>query len=149
MKRTVFLFVLLLSITTMMAEEFTLGKLTFETISDTKVELTKADKSVTQVYLNPTVTYNGQTYSVTEIRKYAFEDCSSLTSVAIPNSVKSIGESAFLVCTGLTSITIPNSVTSIGRSAFSGCSSLTSVSVPAHTEIGDWAFPYRTKIIRK
>jgi hypothetical protein len=172
MKRTVFLFVLLLSITTMMAAEFTLGKLTFETISDTKVELTKADKSVTQVYLNPTVTYNGQTYSVTEIRKYAFEDCSSLTSVtipntvtnigdqafdycsgltsvSIPNSVKSIGESAFLVCTGLTSITIPNSVTSIGRSAFSGCSSLTSVSVPAHTEIGDWAFPYRTKIIRK
>ena len=49
-----------------------------------------------------------------------FEDCSSLTSITIPNNVISIGESAFDGCSSLTSITIPESVTSIGWSAFYG-----------------------------
>jgi len=60
---------------------------------------------------------------------YAFEDCSGLASVTIPNSVTSIGESAFYGCSGLTSVTIPNSVTSIGENAFYDCSGLTSVTI--------------------
>ena len=67
--------------------------------------------------------------SVTSIGNYAFEDCSSLTSIEIPNSVTSIGNYAFRDCSSLTSITIPNSVTSIGYCAFDGCSSLTSVTI--------------------
>lgn len=35
--------------------------------------------------------------------------------------MKRIGDSAFRDCTSLTSITIPNNVTSIGESAFAGC----------------------------
>ena len=78
---------------------------------------------------------------MTSIGDYAFEDCSSLTSVTIPESVTSIGKSAFEGCSSLTSITIPESVTSIGNSAFSGCSSLTSVTIPnSVTSIGDNAF---------
>ena len=68
--------------------------------------------------------------TVTSIGKYAFRDCSSLTSVTIPNSVTSIGDFAFESCSSLTSVTIPNSVTSIGSYAFHGCSSLTSVTIP-------------------
>ena len=56
-------------------------------------------------------------------------DCSSLTSVTIPNSVTSIGELAFGGCSSLTSITIPNSVTFIGNEAFLACSSLTSMTI--------------------
>ena len=67
---------------------------------------------------------------LTNIGKYAFEHCHSLTSVIIPNSVVSIGESAFHYCESLTSITIPNSVTSIGEYAFFSCIGLTSITIP-------------------
>ena len=53
-------------------------------------------------------------YTVTSIGTNAFQNCTNLTSVTIPDSVTSIGEAAFYDCTSLTSVTIPNSVTSIG-----------------------------------
>ncbi len=64
---------------------------------------------------------------VIAIMDSAFEDCSGLTSITIPNSVTSIMNYAFYGCSGLTSITIPNSVTSIGEAAFYDCTGLTSI----------------------
>jgi hypothetical protein len=61
------------------------------------------------------------------IADHAFEDCSGLIRVTIPDSVTSIGYKAFYKCSALTSVTIPNSVTSIGWNSFYGCDSLTSV----------------------
>ncbi len=81
--------------------------------------------------------------SVTSIGKDAFNNCTSLISVIIPNSVTNIGESAFAYCFYLTSVTIPTSVTSIGKAAFRNCASLTSVTIPnSVTSIGEWAFYY-------
>ncbi len=65
--------------------------------------------------------------SVTSIGKYAFYDCTELTSITIPDSVTSIDKSAFSGCTGLTSVTIPGSVTSIGEYAFNRCYKLVEV----------------------
>ena len=64
---------------------------------------------------------------VTSIGDYAFRDCTSLTSVTIPDSVTSIGNYAFAYCSSLTSVTIGNGVTSIGERAFYNCTSLESV----------------------
>ena len=107
---------------------------------------------------------------MTTIYACAFEGCSSLTSIALPDSVTSIGDNVFKDCplysagltgsgcdiefawtdaipdyafsgTSITSILIPESVTGIGRSAFSGCSSLTSVTIGNGVKtIGQWAF---------
>ena len=72
---------------------------------------------------------------VTKIGDFAFEDCSSLTSIMMPDGVTSIGSSAFSGCSSLTSITIGNGVTSIGDHAFSGCSNLTGVYI---TDLAMW-----------
>ena len=99
------------------------------------------------VTIPSTVTYNATTYFVTSIGKSAFNDCTLLTSVVIPNSVTEIGFSAFEGCTGLTSIEIPNSVTIIGYCAFWGCSGLTSIVIPnSVTSIGDYAFGFCTSL---
>ncbi|MBR6600578.1 MAG: leucine-rich repeat domain-containing protein [Bacteroidaceae bacterium] len=44
------------------------------------------------IVIPESVSYNSATYSVTSIGEYAFYNCTDLTSVTIPNSVKSIGE---------------------------------------------------------
>lgn len=82
------------------------------------------------IVIPSSVTYNNIQYSVTSIGYEAFENCTVLTSVIIPENVTSIGNNAFHYCTGLTSITIPESVTNIGESAFELCSGLTSITIP-------------------
>ena len=107
--------------------------------------------------------FNGK--SVTSIGEFAFENCTSLTSIEIPNSVKSIGCGAFngtawyenqpegLVYAGKvlydykgampsnTSITIKDGTLGISGYAFSSCSGLTSVVIPnSVTNIGRSAF---------
>ena len=78
---------------------------------------------------------------ITSIGSRVFEDCTSLTSITIPNSVTSIGGRAFSDCTSLTSITIPDSVTRIDNRAFQNCKSLKSITIPdSVTRIGEFTF---------
>ena len=81
------------------------------------------------------------------INGWAFQNCKSLTSVVIPDSVTTIGSGAFSGCSNLTSVVIGDSVESIGEKAFSSCTSLTSVVIGDSVEsIGDQAFYYCTSL---
>jgi len=73
----------------------------------------------------------------------AFYECTSLTSVTIPDTITSIGNLGFYNCTSLTSITIPDAVTSIGDWAFCNCTSLATISISTSsllTSFGDLCF---------
>ncbi len=84
-------------------------------------------------YLVKVVNKKIPSYNINENTRFigssAFEDCSGLISIEIPNSVISIGEKAFWCCSRLFSITIPTGVTFIGNSAFSYCNCLNSIVV--------------------
>ena len=59
--------------------------------------------------------------SVKTIGNYAFAQCYCLESIIIPDSVTSIGQYAFQSCQAATTVTIGSSVTSIASGAFYGC----------------------------
>ena len=60
---------------------------------------------------------------VTKIGSETFRSVNTLTSITIPNTVKTIAYEAFCYCSNLTGkITIPESVVSIEERAFMGCS---------------------------
>ena len=107
------------------AEEYTEGYYTYEVV-DGEATITGFDDSYEGELVIPD-TLGG--CHVVGIGEWAFEDCTGLTSITIPDSVTSIGEYAFSSCTGLTSITISDSVTSIGGGAFCSCTGLTEIKV--------------------
>jgi len=114
------------------------------TIENGEATITDCDTSVSGSLEIPS-TLGG--CSVTVIEKNAFEYCTSLTNITIPDSVTTIGNYAFYHCKRLTNITIPDSVTTIGKSAFDGCTSLTNITIPnSVTTIGDGAFGYCTSL---
>jgi hypothetical protein len=96
---------------------------------------------------------------------YVFSDCTELTSIQWPTSMKRIEYGTFKGCTGLTSYTVPDHITEIGSYAFAytgisentfsfpssittipdgmfeGCENLTSYTIPSQiTGIGSYAF---------
>lgn len=83
-------------------------------ISGTTATVTSCDVNYSGGLVIPeSITFKNSIYSVTSIGKGAFNRCTCLTFVVIPNSVTSIGDEAFRCCFDLTSVTIPNSVTTI------------------------------------
>lgn len=65
--------------------------------------------------------------SVRTIGMNAFEGCSALSFVNIPEGVESIGESCFSDCGSLLSVKLPNSLKEMGEETFRGCSSLDTI----------------------
>ena len=85
--------------------------------------------------------------SLTSIEDLAFDQCTALQNINIPQNVTNIGVSAFLQCESLTSITIPSGVTSIKTATFALCTSLKSIELPDHlVSIGGSAFSYCTSL---
>ena len=98
---------------------------------------------------------------VTRVGNSAFENCSKLESVELPNTLTEIGTSAFksaplisvsipenvnsigngaFAWTSLTEIAFPATVTSVGNEVMQDCKNLTTVTLSGQTAIGDNAF---------
>ncbi len=101
------------------------------------VIITDCDESATEIVLPPQI----EGLPVTEISRKAFENCSSLQSISLPDSITKIDSSAFIGCSSLTAIEIPDSVTTLGSCAFEECTSLTDVKLSnSLTEISSQTF---------
>ena len=75
-----------------------------------------------------------------EIGEEAFKG-SDVTSILMPNTVKSLGTHAFEDCRKLKEVTLSSSLTLIPMAAFRGCDALQELQVPASvTKIADLAF---------
>ena len=75
------------------------------------------------------------------IDSYAFNGCSDIIEINLPQTIDTIGANAFAACASLKESNIPVGVTTIGERAFNGCSALTELIVPRGvTSIGLDAF---------
>lgn len=90
----------------------------------------------------------GSSYSwpttVTEVGAYAFALTKNLTTMNIPNTVKTIGSDAFN-SSSITSLSVPSSVTSMGDEVFVSCTKLVTASIDAPT-VEHLAFGYCTSL---
>ena len=68
--------------------------------------------------------------TVNYIYSSAFFSC-GLTSITIPDSVKSLDVGTFKYCFNLTSVTFGNAITEVAAYCFEGCSSLNDITIPA------------------
>ena len=79
------------------------------------------------------VTYNGGTFKVKEINRFAFRLCSKITSVNIPEGVTRVGEFAFQGCNSLEEIDLCTTLKTIGSGAFIDLPKLKKVKLDATT----------------
>lgn len=87
------------------------------------------------------VNNNGKTYVVERISDHAFDNCTKLISISLPNSINYIGKSAFESCTNLIKVDLPTSLRYISPRSFWGCEKLAQINIPSNvTSIGGLAF---------
>ena len=88
------------NLTAFAATEYTEGYYTY-TVENGEATITSVDTSIEEDITIPSAF---SSYPVTAIGAYLFQDCGELTSITIPDSVRSIGEDAFSGCDNLTTI---------------------------------------------
>ncbi len=65
-----------------------------------------------EVVIPAAITYNGTTYSVTEIEKKAFYE-SEIVGISVPSTISSIGDYAFEYCASLKHVAIEDGTTTL------------------------------------
>lgn len=117
--------------------QMTLTKKTFKTFDELKyfTSLTKIPDNYFKSIAIKSISFPE---SLTEIGKYAFYQCTSLTDIEVRGNV---GYAAFAHCSKLAEITFGDNTTTIDSYAFNKCSALTSITLPnSLTTISDYAF---------
>ena len=83
----------ILPFTSVLAFDFEVNGIYYNILSESKIEVTSGtDKYAGDVIIPKLVENNGTSYKVIKIGNRAFDGCTELASVEIPNSVITIGE---------------------------------------------------------
>ncbi len=134
-KRFLFSALMAPGILLMSASDFKSGGLNYNIISPEAltVEAVENNSASGNVVIPETVTYNGTTYTVTQIAAQAFGNATGMTSLSIPTTITTIGNNAFTGCTGLETVSYNaaecSTMGTSGATAFNGCISVRSVSI--------------------
>lgn len=133
MRKTLFLLSVLLSIafTVSAQEKFEIDRIKYYILDDATVGVMENDTLVRvggrkeyiskyrgKIVIPESVTNDGHTYKVVEIKNNAFMGCEDLTEVILPNSILTIGSSAFTATPSLKTVVLGNSVEELGYGAF-------------------------------
>ena len=103
----------------------------FNLSNNTATLVSSASKNIKKVTVPNKVTYAGKTFTVTNIAKNAFKNCTKLTKATIGSNVTQIGASAFYKCKKLQTIKIGTTkLTKIGSKAFNTQSSKLTLKIP-------------------
>ncbi len=88
-----------------------------------------------------------------EMKNACFQNCNSLISIDLPDSVTTIGNYCFASCTSLTEVSLPNSLVTIANHAFAWCTSLKVIRMGASfayfNNTGDNSFTYNAKNVEE
>ena len=98
---------------------------------------TDIEDSLISGWSNPLTEYTND--RVTNLRSFAFAQCSQLTSISLPNLNGGIAQYCFYNCKALTTVDLPKAAL-IDIRGFENCSNLTDISLPAVTSVGQNAF---------
>ena len=114
--------------------------------ADNQIWYTSTDNNVVNISATDNNTYSNGKGVITfdtdlsEIPEKMFYNCTALSSVTLPKSIRTIGRYAFQGCTKLSSVTMQDGVTSIRNYAFKSCA-FTEITLPnTLTSIDNQAF---------
>ena len=93
-------------------ETFIRGDFTYE-IENGVACVRKYNGSSSSVTVPSKVDYDGVTYKVRSIHSKAFQDCTTIRKIVLPETLSKLGVSAFANCTSLNSITINSDIQDI------------------------------------
>jgi hypothetical protein len=135
MKRFLLFTAILMVFITSRAYDFESGGLYYNVVSSTNLTAAVAPVNVNDnsaykgIFIIPSaVTYNGNTYKITQIAKKAFYK-SGATEVFMPNTITAVGDSAFALSESLTSITLSTALKSVPRYMLAN-TAITAIAIP-------------------
>ena len=123
MRKLFLFFIITLTVVTAKAQYLSIGNLKYYITDDYGytvecVGLSSAGESAnpTEIDLPGKINYGGSTYTVTDVRDYAFSGNTRITVLKVYHGVTSIGYHAFSGFTSLKYVSLPSSVTLLDSS---------------------------------